>query len=151
MHRGHFPRHLKVTLSIVPFVLWVPTSLRRTLHSVFAQGVSILYAVLNMQHFSNDEIGANSSLQFVWSVVSDLSWMISLSALFPGLGDQSLKFARWFAVCCKNVRESSNYDSRLAVVRRVHTGFLHVAMLLHVELRPLRSVSRAHVALVARA
>ena len=30
--------------------------------------------------FSNDGIGANSSLQFVWSVVSDLLWMISLSA-----------------------------------------------------------------------
>jgi len=41
--------------------------------------VSIMYAVLNMQRsFERTRMGANSSLQFVWSVTSDLSWIIFL-------------------------------------------------------------------------
>ena len=102
-------------------------------------------------------MGANSSLQFVWSVVSEFSWMFSLSAsslvwvIYPCFLCMGIRFPK---ICVlvyilANVRESSNYDSRLAVVGRVHTSFLHVAMLLHGELRHYDAYRLRHSSLLS--
>ena len=88
--------------------------------------------------------------------------MIFLSVFFfsPSLGNQSLAFCVWAYHSFRPLylRTGLQYleeyarvlELRLAVGCCVHR-FPSFSLFLHVELRPFRCVSRAHVALVARA
>ena len=106
----------------------------------------------NRSHFPRSRI-----VPAVCLVETVLSWMISPSAFslvwlvnpWLSLCGHTIpsKLPCLRAVCrvCENVQESSNCDSKLAVV---YTDFLQISMFQHVELRSSRCVSPAHLVLV---